>query len=66
MKLIIAGGRHYKPTFVDLVTIATLFKAIGPTEIVSGGANGADRFGEQLASAMRLNQATFHAEWNKL
>jgi hypothetical protein len=43
MKLIIAGGRDYKFTKSDLEKLDSIE---GITEVVSGGARGADKCGE--------------------
>lgn len=65
MKLIIAGGRNYIPTLTDLAAIATLLTIIRPTMIISGGATGADAFGERIAKALRLSVSQFLPKWNE-
>lgn len=71
MKLIIAGGRDY----VDEDTLSkevweyihylekTYDKAV--TEIVCGGAKGADLLGKEYAKSREYAYKEFPAEWNK-
>lgn len=67
MKLIIAGSRNInKDTAVRLLENLRLhpfFKKI--TEVVSGGARGVDRFGEEWAHENNIVVKIFHAEWEK-
>jgi hypothetical protein len=60
MKLIIAGGRDYlfsqeDRDFLDGLT--------GITEVVSGGASGADAEGEKWARAQGIPIRVFKADW---
>lgn len=59
MKLIVAGGRDYTLTKDDW----QLLTQIGPSEIVSGGAKGADAGGEEYAKYMGLPCKRFPADW---
>lgn len=61
MKLIIAGGRDYVFTRGD----AKRIDAISPSEIISGGATGADAGGEKYARARNLPLTIIRAEWDK-
>lgn len=65
MKLIIAGGRDYifKPD--DPLKLDLLHDEIKITEVVSGGARGADTRGEEWASSLDIPIKRFPAEWNK-
>jgi hypothetical protein len=67
MKVIIAGGRDIKSEAVVLEAImrAQVLDGFTITEVVSGGAKGVDRFGEQWALAVGLPVKWFHAEWEK-
>lgn len=74
MKLIIAGGRdftnvplaawHFIAFVEELYPEAT---ALVPcvTEIVSGTARGADKVGEEVASALGICIKQFPADWDK-
>lgn len=63
-KTIIAGGRDFEPTEEHEDWVVEILKKIGTSEVVSGGARGADKFGEEIAQALRLDIKTFPANWN--
>lgn len=63
MKLIIAGGRDYSLSADDLCWLDMLPNI---TEVVSGGARGADRGGEQWARGHQLSVRVFNARWEEL
>lgn len=60
MKLIIAGGRDYQLTKDDYQKLFTIQDV---TEIVSGGALGADLCGEIYASIHGIPVKRFPADW---
>lgn len=60
MKLIIAGGRYFNNK--DLLFFHA--SKILATEIVSGGARGADYLGEQYANVNNIPIKKFPAKWN--
>ena len=61
MKLLIAGSR----SIVDYGLIdALLWDVSGITEIVSGGARGADRLGEAWANRNGIPVVRFLADWD--
>jgi len=68
-KVIIAGGRDYVPTKGHTREIAKILKALrvpwDQIEIVSGGARGADAFGEKLAKNVGMQLKVFPANWEK-
>jgi len=64
-RLIIAGGRDYNPRPEDERIITDVVKRLGVTEIISGGARGADAMGENYAKAMGIPLRVFPANWNK-
>lgn len=64
MKLIIAGGRDYKPTAGDVDLLDMLNKRFKITEVVSGGASGADAFGERWAEENGIKVEPFPADWS--
>jgi hypothetical protein len=68
MRLIIAGSREFK----SLKAVGDGVRMFGKahpdfhiTEVVSGGARGADRLGEEVARNAGLTVKVFPAEWNK-
>jgi len=65
MKLIVAGGRDFVPNAIDREILKDVVKQYGITEIVSGGAKGADSFGEDFAKENKLKVTKFPANWNK-
>lgn len=48
MKIIVAGGRDFQPTDAHVNLICALLVNNDCTEVVSGGARGADDFGLSL------------------
>jgi len=60
MKLIIAGGRDYE---LDGADYDKLDAIKGITEIVSGGATGADACGEFYAGVNNIPVKRFPADW---
>jgi hypothetical protein len=60
MKLIIAGGKDYE---LDGADYDKLDKIKGITEVVSGGASGADGCGEFWAGQRNLPVKRFLADW---
>lgn len=65
MKCIIAGGRDFVGHEEHLVWLMNLSCCMAITEIVSGGATGADAYGEEFARIMAYPLAKFPADWNK-
>jgi predicted Rossmann-fold nucleotide-binding protein len=65
MKVIIAGGRDYRFTEADKKALDKLFTDHEFTEIVSGGARGADREGEHYAMYKGLPIRHFYAQWDR-
>ncbi len=65
MKMIIAGGRNFIGTHNDYDSVVLMIKKYKVTEIVSGCAKGADKFGEYCANLCGLPIKEFPAEWNK-
>lgn len=63
MKLIIAGGRDYRLTFPDFARLNTIHAKTPITEVVSGGARGADTDGETWASRNGIKVAHFYPNW---
>lgn len=65
MRLIIAGGRGYTLSPPDILYLDELHAQYRVTEVVSGGAPGADAGGEQWALHNRINLIRMPAEWTK-
>lgn len=67
LKVIIAGGRDFTNYTAARKTITLILKREGVKncEIVSGGARGADRLGEEYASIRGLELKVFPADWNR-
>ncbi len=65
MKVIIAGGRKYEFTPNDVEWLDDLHRHHEFTEVVSGGAKGADLCGESWAEGAGLPVKVFPADWNK-
>lgn len=65
MKTIIAGGRDYHDYAHVKKQLEHFRKTHVITEIVSGGAKGADALGEQYAEEMNIKLKIYHADWEK-
>ncbi len=63
MRVIVAGGRDV--TDYALVEAAIEASGFQITEVVSGGARGADTFGEEWARRHGIPFVRFPAEWHK-
>jgi hypothetical protein len=63
MKLIIAGGRDYLFKEEDIIFLRTIKHKI--SEVVSGGAKGADREGERWAEYHNIPIKKFPADWKQ-
>lgn len=63
MRLIIAGGRSYIPTYEDSVRLAALHAGTQITEVISGSGGAADRFGEGWAIVNGIPLRCFPADW---
>ena len=68
MKYIIAGSRSLKDRELILRTITDIVKnnSLSITQIVSGGANGIDHFGEEWATIHHYPIKLFPAKWKDL
>ena len=65
MRVIVAGGRGFVPKPVDRAKLKDLLFVAGATEVVSGGASGADAFGESVARELNLPIRRFLPEWGR-
>ncbi len=69
MKLIIAGGRNQRLSLNDKDVLYCLDmyqdgSYLEVTEVVSGGANGIDKDGEEWAKSMGITVKVFEADWD--
>jgi hypothetical protein len=65
MIVIIAGGRDYQPTQDSFSWLNALHGRLTIEGVVSGGATGADRFGEDWARVLNIPLKVMKAEWGK-
>ena len=65
MKIIIAGGRDFVPTQAHWTLLDDLRKTVQWDEVVSGGARGADRFGELWGRSRGIHVRVFPADWER-
>jgi hypothetical protein len=73
MRLIIAGSR-FEPSEIparyaalkEAFAVLPCFTSLPITEIVSGGARGADKLGERLAAEYGIPCSVFNADWDGL
>ncbi len=63
MKLIIAGGRDYKLTSHNFLKLEDILSFYWISEVVSGGATGADECGEWWAAQHNIPVKQFPADW---
>lgn len=64
MKVIVAGGRDFSPQIRHAQWLKKQLAELKATEIVSGGASGADKFGENIAKEIGLPVKVFAPNWN--
>lgn len=69
-KIIIAGGRNYVGNLKDVVAVTALLESLLESygkqlEIVSGGCEGADQWGEVLADVCGIKYKRFPADWRQ-
>lgn len=62
MKIAIIGSR----SFTDFDLVRRTVDLTGVTEIISGGARGADALAERLALESGIKLTVFHADWKNL
>ena len=67
MKLIVAGGRDFKDYYLLKETLDNFQKEYGNiAEVVSGGARGSDKLGEQYANENNIPVKRFVPDWKGL
>lgn len=65
MKLIISGGRNIHLTRKDYIFLNTIAGSYTINEVVSGGASGVDRCGEDWAKKEGIKIKIFPADWRR-
>jgi hypothetical protein len=65
MRLIIAGSRHLTVQYDELFKIIDKLGITPIDMVVSGGARGIDRSGEDMAEAYEIPLRRFPADWDK-
>jgi predicted Rossmann-fold nucleotide-binding protein len=65
VKVIIAGGRDFKPMAEDVLNLNQKHLQRGFTEVVCGGARGADSFGCSWAESLGIPVKVISADWDK-
>ena len=67
MKVIVAGGRDFKDYYLLKETLDNFQQEYGNiTEVVSGGARGSDKLGEQYANENNIPIKRFVPDWEGL
>lgn len=64
MKLIVAGGRNYVFTDSNFDDLEALCNTFSVTEIITGGASGADYWGKLFAEEMGIHNHEMPAQWD--
>lgn len=65
MKLIVAGGRDYKPRVKDILRLNWLHMKRPVTELISGGAEGADKMGMDWATSLGIPMHLALPDWEQ-
>jgi hypothetical protein len=65
MKVIIAGGRDFKPRHKHRAWLLNQLQQLGPKIIICGMAKGADLYGKEIADELNLTVYEFPAKWNE-
>ncbi len=62
-KVIVAGGRDFKPEMMDHIELAYQLGLWDADEVVCGMAKGADLFGKKIAEDLWIPVKEFPANW---
>ena len=65
MKVIVAGGRDFSDRELLYTSLDAFHKGTPITEVVCGGARGADELGRCWADKNRITVTPMDAEWDK-
>lgn len=63
MKLLVCGGRYYNNKEIVFSTLNGILAKYPITEIIQGGATGADALAREWAEANAVACITYHASW---
>lgn len=63
--VVVAGGRDFIPNRNHMNWLISIIQSLNADEIVSGGAKGADHFGELICEKLNLKLIVFKAYWDK-
>lgn len=63
VKVIVAGGRDFKPTPKAVEWLRMQLLRLGATHVLCGKAKGADTMGEQVALSEGIDVLYFPADW---
>ncbi len=64
-RVIVCGGRDFTDRRLCFDSLDRLLDGVADAEIVSGGAKGADAFGEEYGNARGLKVSVFKADWKR-
>lgn len=64
MKIIIAGGRNFQPRIKHSQWLQEKLLDLKCTQVISGCASGADKFGEDIANKLQIPILKFPADWS--
>ena len=65
MKVLVCGGRNYNEKAIVFSTLASIHDSENITEIIHGGASGADNLADVWAKSMGIPIKEFKADWEK-
>lgn len=66
MKVVICGGRGFKPSDQDDAVLRALLRTFDPEEVLVGGAKGADEWAARVARDEGLRVSEHPADWDLL
>jgi hypothetical protein len=61
VKVLVCGGRNY----IDIPSVSRILDGLKPTEIIHGGAPGADAIADMWAMANKIPVSMYKAKWEK-
>jgi hypothetical protein len=61
VRVLVCGGRDYS----DLARVFEIMKQVNPSEVVTGGAPGADTLANSWAIQNRVDHRVYYADWDR-